>query len=62
MKTKRRVKRFFDNFFNVLKRPEMLVLPGQLAFFFILSVVPIFTLLSYLASSLKLSTAVLADF
>ena len=62
MKTRRRVKKFFDNFFNVLKRPEMLVLPGQLAFFFILSVVPIFTLLSYLASSLKLSTAVLADF
>ena len=62
MKTKKRVKRFFDNFFNVLKRPEMLVLPGQLAFFFILSVVPILTLLSYVASSLKLSTAVLADF
>ena len=62
MKTKRRVKKFFDNFFNVLKRPEMLVLPGQLAFFFILSVVPILTLLSYVASSMKLSTAVLTDF
>ena len=62
MKTKRRVKRFFDNFFNVLKRPEMLVLPGQLAFFFILSVVPTLTLLSYLASTLKISTAFLADF
>ena len=62
MKAKRRVKKFFDNFFNVLKRPEMLVLPGQLAFFFILSVVPILTLLSYVASSMKLSTAVLTDF
>ena len=62
MKMKRRVRKFFDNFFNVLKRPEMLVLPGQLAFFFILSVVPILTLLSYVASSLKLSTAALADF
>lgn len=62
MKTKRRVKNFFEHFFNVLKRPEMLVLPGQLAFFFILSVVPILTIISYLASSLKLSTAILADF
>ena len=62
MKAKRRVKKFFNNFFNVLKRPEMLVLPGQLAFFFILSVVPILTLLSYVASSMKLSTAVLTDF
>lgn len=62
MKTKKRVKKFFNNFFSVLKRPEMLVLPGQLAFFFILSVVPILTIISYVASSLKLSTAVLADF
>ena len=62
MKTKRRVKSFFEHFFNVLKRPEMLVLPGQLAFFFILSVVPILPLISYIASSLKISTAVLADF
>ena len=62
MKTKRRVKKFFNNFFNVLKRPEMLVLPGQLAFFFILSVVPILTLLSYVASSMKIPTAALTDF
>lgn len=59
---KKRAKRFFNNFLNVLKRPEMLVLPGQLAFFFILSVVPILTLLSYVASSLKIPTDVLANF
>lgn len=62
MKLKRKVNNFFDNFLNVLKRPEMLILPGQLAFFFILSVVPILTILSYAASSLKISTDILANF
>lgn len=59
---KRRAKKFLDNFFNVLKRPEMLVLPGQLAFFFILSIVPILTILSYLTISFKLPIEFITDF
>lgn len=51
----KKLRRFWKNFWSVLKRPEMLVLPGQLAFFFILSIVPILTLISYGASSLNLS-------
>ena len=30
------IRRFVRNFVNALMRPEMLVLPGQLAFFFFL--------------------------
>lgn len=59
---KKRVRRFVDNFWDVIKRPEMLVLPGQLAFFFILSVVPILTLISYGVVSFNLSLDFIESF
>jgi membrane protein len=59
---KKRFKKFLNNFFTVLKRPEMLVLPGQLAFFFILSVVPMLTLISYGVTSFNLSLEVVESF
>ena len=58
----KRVKRFFKNFWFALSRPEMLILPGHLAFFFLLSVVPILTLISYLAASLHLSMDFIMEF
>ncbi len=48
-------KRFFSNLIEVLNRPEMAVLPGQLAFFFILSLVPTITIIGYIASFLNIS-------
>ena len=59
---KKKVKEFVKNFWDVLRLPEMLVLPGQLAFFFILSVVPIFTLISYAATYLNLSINFIIEF
>lgn len=50
----KRVKKFIRNFINAITQPEMLILPGQLAFFFFLSVVPIITIISYGASFLNL--------
>ena len=58
----KRVKKFIDNFLTVIRRPEMLVLPGQLAFFFILSVVPMLTLVSYAVVSFNLSFDVVESF
>jgi len=49
-----RLKEFWQNFWSVLKRPEMAILPGQLAFFFVLSIVPTITIISYGASFLDL--------
>ena len=43
-------------------KPEMLVLPGQLAFFFLLSIVPTITLIGYGAGFLNLSTDVIYNF
>ena len=49
-KRKRQVVAFSKKVWEILKRPEMAVLPGQLAFFLILSLVPIITLIGYAAS------------
>ena len=49
-------------FWKVLNRPDMVLLPGQLAFFLILSVVPIITLVSYGASFLNLPINFISNF
>lgn len=54
MKKKGR-RNFFERFWNAFWRPEMLILPGQIAFFLFLSVVPTLTLISYTCSYLNLS-------
>jgi len=59
---KGRLKEFSLNVINILKRPYMSVLPGQLAFFFVLSVVPIVTLITYMASFLHLPVDFLGSF
>lgn len=51
---KLKLKEFWQNFISVLKRPEMAILPGQLAFFFVLSIVPTITTISYGATFLDL--------
>ena len=57
-----KLEKYFKNFWKVLKRPEMVLLPGQLAFFLILSVVPIVTLVSYGASYLHLPVNFIYNF
>lgn len=61
-KLKLELKEFINNFFKSISRPEMAILPGQLAFFFVLAIVPTITLISYGASILNLSTDVIFDF
>ena len=61
-KEKRTFKEFISDVILVLQRPELTVLPGQLAFSFVLSIVPIITLLSYFASSLHMSTSFVYNF
>ena len=61
-KTKKSFKEFISNVWLVLKRPELIVLPGQLAFFFVLSIVPTLTLLSYFSSSLHISNNFIVNY
>lgn len=60
MKTK--IKEFWHNIKKVLNRPDMILLPGQLAFFLVLATIPTMTLITYVASVLNLSIDVLYDF
>lgn len=59
---KNKINEFFSNFFKVLRRPEMVVLPGNLAFFFVLAIIPSLGLITYAASILNLSTDFLYNF
>lgn len=51
----RNKKNFFQRFWDAFWRPEMLVLPGQIAFFLFLSLVPTITLIGYACSYLNIS-------
>ena len=58
----KKVKEFLKMIGWTITKPEMLILPGHLAFFFFLSVVPTITLISYGASFLNLSIDFLSNF
>ncbi len=58
----KKVKKFIVDLWHVLRLPEMLILPGNLAFFLILSLAPIISLFGMIASSLSLSTDMIVDF
>ena len=47
-------KKYFKEVGHLIMKPEMNVLPGQLAFFIILSVFPVLTLLGYIGSKFTL--------
>lgn len=52
---KERFQVFFKNIKETMKKPEMRILPGQLAFFLLLSIIPLFALIGVIASKLSLS-------
>jgi len=57
-KSKEAIKRLLA----VLARPEMLVLPGQLAFFLLLAIVPTITIIAYGASLFNVSIDFISNF
>lgn len=56
-----RVRRVLKNIIDVIKKPEMRVLPGQLAFFFVISLIPLIALIGVIASSFSISLDVFMD-
>ncbi len=48
------VKSYFKRIYDLIMRPEMKILPGQLAYFLILSIFPLLTLLGYIVSKITL--------
>ena len=59
---KLKIKDFFHNIIKVLRRPDMVILPGNLSFFFVLAIIPSLSLISYGASILNLSVDFLYNF
>lgn len=46
------IKSYLKRIFNLITRPEMKILPGQLAFFLVLAIFPLLTLLGYVGSQM----------
>ncbi len=59
---KLKLKHFIKLLFDIFKKPEMAILPGQLAFFFIMSIVPIFSLVGIFYGFFESSINNLTDF
>ncbi len=59
---KEKIKDFLKNIIEILKRPEMLTLPSTLAYYFVLSVVPIISILLVIAGSFNLSISYITEF
>lgn len=53
--TKDNLIQYVNKLFSIIKKPEMGVLPGQIAFSVILSIVPIITLLGFVASMIGIN-------
>lgn len=53
---KKKIKEGIKRLVKILATPEMLLLPGSLAFSFVLALIPIMTLITYSATVLNLST------
>lgn len=58
----KKIKNFIINLWNSLRLKEMLILPGNLAFYLILSLAPMVTLFGIVASSFSLSTDNIINF
>ena len=57
-----KIKDFLKNLFEIMGKPEMLTLPSTLAYYFVLSVVPIITILLLIAGSFNLSLSYITGF
>ena len=56
-----RFKKFMKKVFQMIKRPEMRILPGQLAFFLLLSIIPLIAIIATVAAEFSLSVETLLE-
>ena len=57
-----KIKDFVNNVLDIMKKPEMLTLPSTLAYYFVLSAVPIISIVILIATSFNLSASFITDF
>lgn len=55
VKKMERIKNFVRKIYDMVIKPEMKILPGQLAFFLVLSIIPIIVLIGFICSTINVS-------
>lgn len=58
---KQRIKNFFQHLYKNINRPEMGVLPAHLAFYFLMMLIPLLTLLGALISSINIVSSSITE-
>ena len=56
------INNFLKKIYFIIRKPEMLILPANLAFFLVLSVIPIIILIGLIASTFSLSLDLVIEF
>ncbi len=56
-----RVSEFLTKAIDIIKKPEMRILPGQLAFFFVISLIPLIALMGALSSTFSISVGTIKN-
>lgn len=57
-----RIKKMGQNFWDIIVKPEMGFLPGQIAFFLVLSIIPLVTLIGYICGLFSMSIDTISSF
>jgi len=60
-KNSKYIKDFFSKVWEIINKPEMMILPGQLAFFIILSVVPVLSIVTWIGSLMGVSVQTVTE-
>ncbi len=61
-KMKKRTINFIKEIYNIIKKPVMGILPGQLAFSFVLTIIPILAIVGWIGAKFSLSVENLSEF
>ena len=56
------MKKYFKKLYNVIKMKEMRILPGHLSYFLVMSIMPLITLISFIASLFNFSIMEITEF
>lgn len=57
-----KIKKGVSNFLKIITKPEMEILPGHLAFSFVISIVPTLTIITYIATVFHFDLTFISDF
>ena len=56
------MKKYFIKLYNVIRIKEMRILPGHLSYFLVMSIMPLITLIGFIASCFNLSIVEVSEF